>query len=414
MKSHLTNLNLARKLRRVLAVLLVASAVGCSGESRTEEARRNADPEALQLLVQAADMFESGFYQPALDMLDRAEAMEDQLADIPFLRARVLSAMRQHEEARSAYERTIVLDPEYPGVYMNLGNLEYMRGQPGPALEYYLQERGEVAETADYLVQLGRAHADLGNTDNARVAFERAIQAAPESPTAYMWRGQLMEDQGDLASAIDDSRQGLALDPDNLNYAYVLGVQLLRSEDLEGAVEMLERAAEGMPWHYAAHYNLGQALNGLGQREAGARYLARADTLLMHRQEVDKWENLLSGNADQPMLWVNYGTALTTAGRIDDAIDALTVAYSLSPQWLELQNNIANLLLMRGDTLDALDRYRGLLTVDSTLTDIWLNLGTVHALSGDFDAARNAWETALRLEPQHGDALEYLSRLPSE
>jgi tetratricopeptide (TPR) repeat protein len=112
------------------------------------------------------------------------------------------------------------------------------------------------------------------------------------------------------------------------------------------------------------------------------------------------------------MLWVNYGNALRRAGRMDDAIEALTVAYSLKPEWLELQNNIANLLLMKGDTAAAVERYETLLHIDSTQADIWLNLGTVYALSGAYDDARAAWETALRHDPDHPEAARYLEQLP--
>ncbi|MDX1429692.1 MAG: tetratricopeptide repeat protein, partial [Rhodothermales bacterium] len=76
------------------------------------------------------------------------------------------------------------------------------------------------------------------------------------------------------------------------------------------------------------------------------------------------------------------------------------------------QNNIANLMLTRGDTLGAVQRYETLLSMDSTLADVWLNLGTVYALSGDFIEARSAWEAALRHDPQHPEARQYLSQLP--
>jgi Tfp pilus assembly protein PilF len=53
-----------------------------------------------------------------------------------------------------------------------------------------------------------------------------------------------------------------------------------------------------------------------------------------------------------------------------------------------------------------------LLQIDSTQADIWLNLGTVHALTGRYDKARAAWETALHYDPDHPEARNYLAQLP--
>jgi tetratricopeptide (TPR) repeat protein len=398
----------------ILITILTAGlfALGCGGESITEKARRAADPNALALLVEAQEYFDIGFYNYALILADSAAGYAPELADIPFLRGRILGTMRQFDHATAAYERTVDLDPGYSGVFMNLGNLEYLRGEPLAALRHYRKETGDAKRSLDYKIQLGRAYADLGEVDSARWAYQEAIEINDADPTAFMWMGQLLEDQGSLDEALEYSRKGLALNPDNLNYEYIVGVLLMRKGELEGAVDILRRVVVGMPWHYAAHYNLGQALTGLGEFEEGAAYLARSDTLHDHLRGIARWESLLASNNHEPMLWVNYGNSLREVGRVDDAIHALSIASSLEPEWLEIQNNIGNLLLARGDTLEALNRYRGLIEIDSTLTDIWLNIGTVHALSSDYDEARRAWETALDYEPGHPEAIRYLAQLP--
>ena len=401
--------------RILLVVLVTFVSARCGADSdalsRTEQARRNTNPKAVEFLINAQGAYEAGYYNGALILTDSAAPYAPELADIPFLRGRIFTTMRQYELALTAYEETLKRDPEYPGVYFNLGNTAYMHGEAREALNFYRKEQS-AAGTASYLTQLGRAYADLGEADSAQGAYERAIAADSTMPTAYMWLGQLYEDAGSFDQALRYSRRGLALRPDNLNYAYVVGVQLLRSGDLEAAANTLMNVTEGMPFHYAAHYNLGQALMGLGQQNDGALYLARADSLLEQRKEIDKWENLVNANSHEPMLWVNYGTALRQAGRVDEAIEALAIAYSLQPQWLELQNNIANLLLMRGDTTAALKRYETLLQIDPTQADVWLNLGTIHALMGKYGEARTAWETALQYNPNHPEAINYLAQLP--
>ncbi len=399
----------------VLGVFIVFMAGGCGSEadapSRTELVRRNTDPKAVEFLLDAQQAFETGYYSAALVLADSAARYAPDLADIPFMRGRTLTALWQLDLATEAYEKTLELDPEYPGVWFNMGNGAYMYGERAEALALYRKERG-VAETTDYLTQLGRAYADTGKPDSARWAYERAIAADSSNATVYMRLGQLYEDAGDFAEALSYSEQGIALDPDNLNYAYAYGVQRLRNGDLEAAAEILMRVADGIPWHYPAHYNLGQALNGLGQAERGAQYLARADTLLAMQREVEQWVGRIKTHSTEPLLWVQYGEALHRSGRMEEAIEALTVAISLRPGWLELHNNIANLYLATGDTTMALGRYEALLQLAPTQPDIWLNLGTLHALSGNYEQARAAWETVLQHAPGHEEATLYLARLP--
>lgn len=385
---------------------------GCSErQSITERARTNADPAAVGYLLDAQRAYETHYYSSALVLTDSALTYAPELADIHFLRGQVLTAIRQVDSAHVAYEKTLELDPEYPGVYFNMGNTAYLRGRYEEALSYYRREQG-ASDMPGFLIQLGRAYNETGNPDSAKWALKKAVAADSTNPTAYMWLGQIFEDEGVLEEAVRYSKEGLALDPENLNYSYALGAQYLKNGALEEASGYLLTAARGMPNHYPAHYSLGQAYMGLGREEEGAFFLERADTLLAVQKDIEKWENLVNANSHEPLLWVNLGNSLYNGGRIDDAIDALTVAFSLRPQWLELQNNIANLLLVKGDTAEAIQRYTGILDIDSTQADVWLNLGAVHAMIGNYDTAREAWETTLRLQPDHPEAEQYMAQLP--
>ncbi len=128
-------------------------------------------------------------------------------------------------------------------------------------------------------------------------------------------------------------------------------------------------------------------------------------------QEVENWRNLANMNPDQLMLWVNFGNSLKNMGRIQEAKDAYLVALSLSPMSFALQNNIANICLMDGDTAQAIIRYESILSLDSTLVDIWLNLGVVHASAGRKNDARTAWLKGLEFDPDNTTLRYYLETL---
>ncbi len=103
--------------------------------------------------------------------------------------------------------------------------------------------------------------------------------------------------------------------------------------------------------------------------------------------------------------------AWETLGLMEEAKDAFLVALSLKPMNVALQNNIANLCLMIGDTSQAIVRYKSILSIDPELVDIWLNLGVVFASSGRAAEARQAWNKGLEYDSNNQTLKGYLKTL---
>ena len=265
--------------------------------------------------------------------------------------------------------------------------------------------------SARTMVQIGRAYADLGKIDSAAFAYEDAIKTDSKNASAYMRLGHLYKDRGDITKAIEYATIGLDLDPENLDYKYIMGSLLLLNEEPKLSLPFFQAVTSKRPWHYWAHHNLGQALYRIGNEAKGQHYMDMAKELQKGIQEVENWRNLANMNPDQLMLWVNLGNSLKNMGRIQEAKDAFLVALSISPMSFALQNNIANLYLMDGDTAQAIIRYKAILSLDSTLVDIWLNLGVVHASSGRKNDARQAWMKGLEYDTDNTTLKDYLETL---
>jgi tetratricopeptide (TPR) repeat protein len=396
-------------------MLLIAA--GCkSGSdqpeiSQTVLQRQSADPKVTLLLIEAEDAFHQGAFGVALMLADSAERYAPELADIPFLRGLVYTVMIRFDEAEAAYNKVLELDPHYQGVWLNLGGIAFRQGQIRKALDWYRKEQ-EAYPSAVVLLQMGRAYAELREADRARKAYLQAIAADSSYATVYFRLSELYKEEGELEKALEYSRQGLTLDPDNLNYQYFVGSLLLLTGEIEEAVGYLQTVVAQYPWHYWAHYNLGQALLRQGRQDEGKRYLAKADSLQEGLQNIEEWQTLAEQNPDQFMLWVNLGEAFRRAGRIDKAINAHQIAFNLGPQNLALQNNLANMYLMRGDTTWAIAGYRLILRQDPTYAGAWFNLGVIYNSTGKVPEARWAFESALMYEPDDSAAKAYLAKLP--
>jgi len=368
------------------------------------------DPAVAGLIFQAETAFRNGYYNAALAITDSSLVNSPHSADIHFLRGRVFTKLARLNEAEVAYRTVLSLNPNYQGAWFNMGTNSIRQDDLPAAIAHYKSEM-LLYPSARTMVQIGRAYADLGKIDSATFAYEDAIKTDSNNAAAYMRLGHLYKDRGDITKAIEYATIGLDLDPENLDYKYIIGSLLLLNEEPKASLPFFRAVTSKRPWHYWAHHNLGQALYRIGDETQGQHYMDLAKELQKGIQEVENWRNLANMNPDQLMLWVNLGNSLKNMGRIQEAKDAFLVALSISPMSFALQNNIANLCLMDGDTVQAINRYKTILSFDSTLVDIWLNLGVVHASSGRINDARQAWMKGLEHDSDNTTLKDYLETL---
>ena len=368
------------------------------------------DPAVAGLIFQAETAFRNGYYNAALAITDSSLVNSPHSADIHFLRGRVFTKLARLNEAEVAYRTVLSLNPNYQGAWFNMGTNSIRQDDLPAAIAHYKSEM-LLYPSARTMVQIGRAYADLGKIDSATFAYEDAIKTDSNNAAAYMRLGHLYKDRGDITKAIEYATIGLDLDPENLDYKYIIGSLLLLNEEPKASLPFFQAVTSKRPWHYWAHHNLGQALYRIGDETQGQHYMDLAKELQKGIQEVENWRNLANMNPDQLMLWVNLGNSLKNMGRIQEAKDAFLVALSISPMSFALQNNIANLCLMDGDTVQAINRYKTILSFDSTLVDIWLNLGVVHASSGRINDARQAWMKGLEYDSDNTTIKDYLETL---
>ena len=414
--------------RSAVFFVIVLAVAGCRSERVTPPVDVPAvDPEAAPYLAEMQRAMRGGDFRTALALSDSALRQAPDLATAYFLRGNVFTELSQLDSAQAAYERVLALDPYYRGAWFKLGNNAFLQGQYRAAITRYERERETMATSPErvkahyrnidrealpaVVLQRGRAYQLLGEADSARAAYRAALDLDSTSANAHAWLSELLEAEGAYDEALAHARAAFAQAPGEVDYQYRLGSLLFKTGQAEEAVPYLERVLRQRPSHEGANYNLAQALMRLGQAEAAQRYLDRADTLQALQAEIAQAQAAAYQAPDRPDRWTDLAGLMLRAGRPDEAQRAFGAALHLRPGDLALRNDVANLALALGDTAAAVAGYRSILARDSTFSDVWLNLGVVYASSGDLEAARRAWETALRHTPDHPEAKAYLARL---
>ncbi len=397
----------------VFAVVMVVAGCGRSGEPARHFDVQPMTPRVERLLQEGSEALRRHAFVRALALADSVDAVAPGLADVPFLRARIYSELARLGEADSLYRRVLEIRPDYPGAWHNLGNTAFRQQRYSEAIEYYRREL-ETHKDAQPWRGIGRAYVELGKTDSARFAFERAITVDSTLHQGHFSLALLLEDLGDLEGALASANRAVALEPDNQEYRYYAASYLVRLGRPEDAIAPLAQVIEEWPWHQGANYNMAQALIRTGRTKDGRAYQERAEMLRDLQAQISHHENTVRVQPMNAHAHAGLGTLLRRAGRYNDAVHAYQVALFLEPSNLEYRNNLAVLHLLRRDTTFAILAFEEIVRIDSTNIHAWINLGSLHAMSGDRGRARVAWLTALRIDPGNEMAQSSLTRLESD
>jgi Tfp pilus assembly protein PilF len=139
-----------------------------------------------------------------------------------------------------------------------------------------------------------------------------------------------------------------------------LGIEFIKEQQLEKAVEHLTRAISIYPPYADAHTNLGLALSQQGRLDEGIRHYLEA---IQHRPDSHAAHN-------------NLGLAVLSTGQVDEAIDHFSQALLLNPNFPEAYKNLGNAMIKKGNTAEAMELFSKALELRPGFAEAHYDLGT--------------------------------------
>ena len=295
-----------------------------------------------------ARLLEAGAPEAALALAEEALRRDPRAAPTLALRARLLDALGQADDAGAAWEALRAARPSSVEAALALGRRDLAAGDLDAAAEAMEAVTGRAPEAAaawSFLAQIRRRN---GDPDGAGDAAARA-RAAARSPSS-----------------------GAVGDPD----------------PLLAAVEDLRADAAG--------------------REARARRAAAAgDT----ETAETIYRRLIAERPEEPALRYNLGNVLTRRGRPDEAEAAYREALALDPESSPAMANLANLLVRSGRDAEADALYRRAAGNDPTHLPTLLGASSLRFQRGDLRGAERLLRQALEVAPDDPGALQGLGQL---
>ena len=307
------------------------------------------------------------------------------------------------ELAEQQAEAILEAAPGHPVALRLLGVAKRLQGDASgarPVLEDLARANPRWA-AAHY--ELGLTFAALNEDKAATAAFGRAVQLKPDFSDAWRALGDQLTLAGEVPAAdrayarhiqasVNDPRlmaAAQALCDDNLPVAERLLRDHLKAQSTDVAAMrmlaevggrlgryadselLLERALELAPGFAAARHNYAIVLH---RQEKAVEALVQIAQLLKidprnptylnlkavilgktgdYEEALRLYDQVLKAHPNQPKVWMSYGHALKTAGRLDDGVSAYRKSLALEPSLGEAYWSLANLKTFRFDEADA-------------------------------------------------------------
>ncbi len=281
--------------------------------------------------------------------------------------------------------------------------------------------QAEIAKHLRTLVDRGDGFYEIGDCQQAIVAYDRALSVDPHCIDAYCGRGNARRYIGDYQgswsdfnTAIDlDSQRGVAYIGRGLSTRFGQHLEASATADFERGKELLAR-----PQTPIEYVMLGTAKAQLGDSDGAIADYTTAialnprlvvaynnrGNLRQYLGDMDgaiaDFSTVLAIDARSPIAYNNRAIVYSQLAKYDEAIADYSYALALQPNFTSVYNNRANAYCQMGDYAAAVADYSKSIEFDPNFAVAYSNRGNIHRIQHNLAAALIDYDRAVALDPQ--------------
>lgn len=272
-------------------------------------------------------------------------------------RAATLLNLGKLPEALYWLERALALQPDLAPAWINRARCLRRMGQSVEA-EVACGKALAVADSSDAWSELGMNLSRRGDP-RSEECFRRATASDERDPVAWYNLGLFLAGRGQLEEASGCFQRALQLTPRRGEFWVGYGMCLINQGQVERAADCFRQCLELHPDHARAWLYLGEATWELGRREKSRRYFERASQL----------------EPGHPGGWLGLGRCLVDAGHYQQALAPLRRCLDLDPEEALAWKVLGNTQLILGQEDEAVAAFAQAVALDPDDTESWFLRG---------------------------------------
>ena len=237
----------------------------------------------------------------------------------------------------------------------SVGKASKVQGPPKDQVQSLLAlyEKGQlplVVERAESLTKqypkafvvwnlMGASAAQLGQLDQAILAFKKVLAIRPDKADAHYNMGLALKELGRVEEALQAYSKALAIKPDYAEAYNNMGNALREQDKLQEAIQAFNKALTIKPDYAEAHNNIGISLREQGKLQ----------------ESIQAHDKALGIKPNYAEAYNNMGLTLKEQGKLEEAIAAYKQAIAIKPDFSEAYNNMSFAKFLTGRLQDGIE-----------------------------------------------------------
>ena len=395
---------------------------------------RPLDPDgfrAAAYLGRAQAKYDLWHYKEVPGLVNKAVELDAASAVAYRVRGVVEVNLGQYDAAIADAEKALGLDAELAEAVNALASAYDMRGDVERALEPYARSIEMNPEYVAPRINRCRALLSLGRKEEARQELEKALEVAPNDPTALEWAGMCYQDLGELEQALEQYTAALDADADNatlhVDRACTLALLGKRDEAMAGCAKAIQIEPESA----IIRVGVGFVLITLGAYDEAIGHLSRAiqidpeipapyywracalqqqgDSVLKRARVLRDLNKTLEVDPTFVGAYVARGNVYLARGKLDKALHDLNLAIKLAPRYDWAYGCRAAVYEQQGEIGAAIADLDKAIECNAGYAWAYWKRGALRAKSGEDERAIQDLRKAVELDPKLAESAQQVA-----
>ena len=340
-----------------------------------------------EYLQQGEILAGEGLIEEALSRFEQALEAAPENPEVIEAVGRALLNLDRLEEAEASFLDALELDPEWVAPRMGLALVALRRDEPFKIVHHLERAIEADPEYPEAYVELGRYYGSMAEPALAKATFERWTARHPEDADMLINAGLTAFDAADYAQALEFFEKAMEVASEGDQKS---GARTFRANTLdmlgryEEAVEAYEEVIAETPDWWEAHANLGicHARNGQPARAEAAFRRGLEDCPGSPEIRDELAAHLLAERKD-----------------LDEALRLSEEAVALGRDEIRHLHTLGEVRLAMGDEPGAAEAYRAMLALDPENPEAHLEIGLLHEVRGEVREAEEHFVESLKSDP---------------